>query len=256
MQLFAPDDFAYNLHAFGSFVEINTDIRRKAEQPTRIGYWYLGTGTGLIAGALSSYGFQHYSGTIFKSWQIMFLLFGLITIAVGILVVIFLPDSPMKSRLSPEEKYTAIERLRENRTGIENKTFKVSQMIECLTDPHTWMLSLITVSSNVTNGAVSSFQATIIKGLGYTSLESALLSIPGGVVNIICILSATYVAGKTNTRAINIIALIIPAIVGGALMAFLPDGNKAGKLIGNYLTNAIGVSASFSLFFGFHIHYP
>jgi sugar phosphate permease len=195
---------------------------------------------------LSSYGFQHYSGNTFKSWQIMFLLFGLITIAVGTLVIFFLPDSPMQSRLSAEEKMVAIERLRENRTGIENKTFKVSQMMECLKDPHTWMLSLITVSSNVTNGAVSSFQATIIKGLGYTSKESALLSIPGGAVNIVSILSATFVAGRTNTRAINIICLITPAIIGGALMAFLPEGNSAGKLIGNYMTNTIGVRISIS----------
>jgi MFS family permease len=137
---------------------------KKSEQPTRIGFWYLGTGTGTVIGALSSYGFQHYSGATFKSWQIMFLVFGLITIAVGICVFLFFPDNPMTSRLSNEEKLVAIERLRGNKTGIENKTFKTSQMIECLKDPHTWMLSLITCSSNVTNGAVSSFQATIIKG--------------------------------------------------------------------------------------------
>jgi MFS family permease len=55
-------------------------------------------------------------------------------------------------------------------------------------------------------------------------------------------LSATYVAGRTNTRALNIIALITPAIIGGALMAFLPANARAGKLIGNYLTNCIGAS--------------
>ena len=56
------------------------------------------------------------------------------------------------------------------------------------------------------------------------------------------ILLATYVAGRTNTRGLNIVALIIPAIIGGGLMAFLPDNARAGKLIGNYMTNAIGAS--------------
>ena len=102
----------------------------------------------------------------------MFLLMGLITIFVGILVVVFLPDNPMSSRLTRDEKIWAIERLRENQTGIENKHFKVPQAIECLKDPHTWMLSLITISSNVPNGAVSSFQATIIKG--YDSFPTGL----------------------------------------------------------------------------------
>jgi MFS family permease len=138
---------------------------KKHEQPTRCGIWYLGTGTGTIVGALASFGFQHYTGTSFKSWQIMFLVFGLITIAVGICVVLFLPDNPMSCKwLSNEEKMWAIERLRANQTGIENKHFKIPQMVECLKDPHTWMVSLITVASNVSNGAVSSFQATIIKG--------------------------------------------------------------------------------------------
>lgn len=215
---------------------------KKNEQPFRIGLWYLGTGTATIAGALSSYGFQHYVGKTFKSWQIMFLVFGLITIAVGVCVVLFLPDNPMKSRLSAAEKLFAIERLRDNKTGIENKIFKPSQAIECLCDPHTWMLSLITTSSNVTNGATSSFQATIIKGLGYSSKQSALLSIPGGVVSVVSILSASYVAGRTNTRGINIICLVIPTIIGGALMAFLPRHATAGKLIGDYMTNTIGAS--------------
>ena len=134
------------------------------EQPPRIGLWYIGTGTGTIIGALASFGFQHYTSKTFTSWQILFLLMGLITIAVGICVVIFMPDNPMKSRLTRGEKIWAIERLRENQTGIENKRFKPSQALECLRDPQTWMLSLITVASNVPNGAVSSFQATIIKG--------------------------------------------------------------------------------------------
>ena len=94
----------------------------------------------------------------------MFLLIGIITIIVGIFAFIFLPDNPMSSRLSHEEKIWAIERLRENQTGIENKHFKPAQVLECFKDPHTWLLSLIVISSNVPNGAISSFQATIIKG--------------------------------------------------------------------------------------------
>lgn len=58
--------------------------------------------------------------------------------------------------------------------------------------------------------------------LGYTSVQSALLLIPGDFVSIISILLANYVAGRTNTRAINIIHLIIPAITGGALTELLP----------------------------------
>lgn len=77
--------------------------------------------------------------------------------------MLFLPDNPMSSRLTHDEKIWAIERLRENQTGIENKHFKPYQAVECLKDPHTWLLSLITISSNVPNGFISSYQATVIK---------------------------------------------------------------------------------------------
>lgn len=79
--------------------------------------------------------------------------------------------------------------------------------------------------------------------LGYNSRQSALLSIPGGAVSVISILSATYVAGRTNARGLNIICLTIPTMIGGALMAFLPKNQgPAGRLIGNYMTNTIGAT--------------
>ena len=227
-----------------ALILFTTMFYKKQEQPPRVGLWYVGTGTGTIIGALSSFGFQHYSSDKFTSWQIMFLLFGLITIAVGILVVLIMPDNPMQAKfLTREEKIWAIERLRGNQTGIENKHMKIHQVWECFKDPQTWILSLITISSNVPNGAVSSFQATIIRGFGYTSKETALLSLPSGAVAIVSVISATYFAGRTNLRGVFIITvLLIGGVLGGCLLSFLSADNKAGKLIGNYLTNAIGAS--------------
>ena len=190
-----------------------------------------------------SYGFQHYKGSTFSSWQIMFLLCGLVTVAVGIVVIFFMPDNPMTAKfLTHQEKVWAIERLRENQTGIENKQFKWRQALECFTDPQTWLLSSIVVASMVPNGAISSFQATIIKGFGYTSKQTALLQIPSGIVSIVSIVGATTMAGKYNHRCFNIIALITAGMVGGCLMAFLPEENRTGKLIGNYLTQCVGAA--------------
>lgn len=227
-----------------ALILITTMWYKHSEQPPRMGLWYVGTGTGSVIGALASYGFQHYKGERFTSWQIMFLVFGLITVAVGLLVIVVVPDNPMSCKfLSHDEKIWAIERLRENKTGIENKHFKPYQAFECLRDPQTWLISLMTISSNVPNGAVSSFQATIIKNFGYTSEQTALLSVPAGFVSIISVLSATYLAGKYNTRGPIIIAILLSGgVLGGALLAFGPDDNKGAKLTGIYLTNIVGAS--------------
>jgi len=243
-----------------SLILITSMWYKKKEQPLRTGIWYLGTGTGTMIGSLISFGFQHYKSDTFTSWQIMFLVVGIVTMAVGITgknlprvniryltmltlsVVFLLPDNPMSSRLTPSEKVWAIERLRENQTGIENTHFKFYQVLECFKDPQTWMLSLITISSNVPNGAVSSYQATLIKSFGFDSKTTALLQLPSGCVSIISILIATYLAGRFDQRGLNVVSLLIPGALGGCLMAFLPGESKAGKLIGNYLTNCIGSS--------------
>ncbi|KAI9812175.1 MAG: hypothetical protein M1827_004841 [Pycnora praestabilis] len=161
----------------------------------------------------------------------MFLLFGLITIAVGITVMFLLPDNPMKSRLTQDEKTWAIERLRENQAGIENKFFKPYMVKECLLDLQTWLISLITITSNVTNAAV-----WIQLQADRTSLNSWRCRIRRGH------LLGTYSAARLNQRGLNIIALLIPGIIGGCLMAFLPTENKNGKLIGIFMTNCVGAS--------------
>lgn len=212
-----------------SLILITSMWYKRNEQPVRVGLWYLGVGLGTIAGALISFGFQHYQGDTFRSWQIMFLVVGIITVSTGVTTFLFLPDNPMTcKRLTHEQKVWAIERLRENQTGVENKHFKPKQVVECFLDPQTWLLILITISSSVPNGAVSSFQATIISGFGYTSKESALLQIPGGAASCVSVFAATFVAGRYNQRGLNIIILLMIGCLGGCLMAFLPEDDRAG----------------------------
>lgn len=54
-------------------------------------------------------------------------------------------------------------------------------------------------------------------------------------------LLATWTAAKYNARALNIIVWsLIGGILGGSLLAFLPDGANAGKMAGNYITHVVG----------------
>ncbi|CAK1363488.1 unnamed protein product [Cercospora beticola] len=226
-----------------SLILITSMWYKRHEQPPRVGLWYLGVGSGTIIGSLVSFGFQHVTSRTFYSWQIMFLTVGLVTCTAGIVAYFFLPDNPMSSRLTYEDKVWAIRRLRENQTGIENTHFKPAQVIECFLDPQTWLICLATIASNVPNGAVSSFQATIIRNFGFDSKTTALLQIPSGVISMIAIIISTQLAGRYNQRGLQIIALVlVGGVLGGALMAFLPENHKAGTLIGNYLTNVIGAS--------------
>lgn len=191
----------------------------------RVGIWFGTGGIATIIGALSSYGFQFYHGTLFKSWQIMFLVCGVVTIFFGILVVFFLPDNPMSSRLSDKEKVLAIERLRSNKTGVENKTFNCTQMIEAFKDPNVWIIVFLMITSSEINGALSNYQAGIIKSFGFTSKESALLSVPSGILSIIVCFSSAWIAGKTNEVLLTLMGFYPLGIIGAGLVS-IGTGNK------------------------------
>ncbi|KAJ6171923.1 hypothetical protein N7470_000990 [Penicillium chermesinum] len=215
---------------------------KRDEQPTRMGIWYLGTGTASIMGALVAYGLLFYTDHRFKPWQVMFLIFGLITIATGICIFMFLPDNPMTSRLTHEEKILAIERLRDNKTGIENKNFKFKQFVEVFRDPQTYLIILVVVASNIPNAAVSSFTSLIIENIGFSKKETELLNIPNGAVSIVSILTTTYFAGRYNQRCLCAAASLCGGLLGGCLLAFAPKEQKAAQLAGNYLTQITGSS--------------
>ncbi|KAK5683192.1 hypothetical protein LTS10_004723 [Elasticomyces elasticus] len=219
---------------------------KREEQPLRIGCWYLGVGVGVVLGALVSYGFQFYEGQIFRSWQIMYLVCGLLTIALGILIVLFLPDSPMTSRLSAAEKVAAIERVRANQTGIENKTWKWHQFRETMLDVKTLLIVVTILAGNIPTGATGSFSSLLIKSFGYTSKQAALLNIPSGFIQGIAVILASWAAGRGNARGIAIVCLFLPGILGGGLIAFLPIESRytGAQLTGIYLCGIFGPNLS------------
>lgn len=77
---------------------------------------------------------------------------GLITFITAILFWFFFPDSPATaSFLTQEEKVVAIERIKVNQAGVENKHLKRDQIVEVFRDPKTYLFFFFAAISNVTN---------------------------------------------------------------------------------------------------------
>jgi MFS family permease len=88
----------------------------------------------------------------FKPWRIFFLLTGGLTLLVAIAYWVWFPDSPTNARfLTEEEKIIAVERIRDNNAGIENKTWKRSQFFEALLDWKVWAFALLSAVNNLPN---------------------------------------------------------------------------------------------------------
>ena len=71
---------------------------------------------------------------------------GLVTVLIGAVAAFILPDNPMSAKwLSESEKVALLNHVSENRTGVENRHFKLSQLWELLLDLQMWLMTIITI---------------------------------------------------------------------------------------------------------------
>lgn len=224
-----------------SLMLISSQWYTKSEQAPRFSFWYLGLGLGQILGGAISYGFQHMTaGAALSGWRTMFVTLGCITVAVGLCVIFFLPDTPMQAKwLSNTEKLALLKHVSVNQTGISSNKFRFKEIIEAVLDPQIWLLLLAVVQLSVSSGVVTTYSATLIRNLQYTPKQAALMNMPSGVVSIFFTLMVGFGIRYGCPRWACIVACIIPAIIGGALMSFLPTTNRGGILAGIYLVNAV-----------------
>lgn len=218
-------------------VSVSGMFYNEGEQLRRTGLWSLNAGTAMIIGGLLSFAFQHVTTTDFQSWQIFFLVMGLVTVVFGIVTFFFLPSSPIKAAfLSDEDKYRVIEHVRKNQTGVETKKFKKEQLWELLfKDKHTWPMFFLTVASMCSTGGLNTFSATIIRSFGFTSKEAALFQMPSGAITILTILFETYLCSYVGHRTLVFIGMCLPGVAGYSMLYGLGEGERGAKLVAIYL---------------------
>lgn len=128
----------------------------RREQPLRMGIWIGSAGLGYVIAGIASFGIGHIKSSI-ASWRLLFIIWGSITTAWGIVLLFLLPGSPLTTKfLSENERTLAVNRVKENGTGIENRAFKWAQFREAMLDLKTWLLFLFAVTSNSPNGGLTS----------------------------------------------------------------------------------------------------
>ena len=92
--------------------------------------------------------------------------------------------------LTEREKYHAVQRLAENKTGITNRQWKWDQALEAVIDPKTWILFLFNIAINIPNGGLTTFSGIIINNLGFSPMITSLLNMPTGVMSTLSALSS------------------------------------------------------------------
>lgn len=209
----------------------------RAQQPSRIGYWYCANGVGIGLGGLLGFGIGHIKGL--PSWKYEFLIVGAMCCAWAIFMFIFIPDSPYQTHwFTRAERLVIVSRKRNDQNGTDNRHWSASQAIEAFLDIKTYLFFLFGFTANVPNGGTSNFGTLIVKGFGFNTFQTTLMQIPYGTVIVLFIVAALIANSKmrSGNRTYLMVATNIPTVVGFAMVAWAKS--KAARLIGFWLTGA------------------
>jgi sugar phosphate permease len=193
-----------------------------------------------IVGGLLAYCFSLLGkNRAITGYQAIFITYGVFSVFWGAFVVWYLPDSPMRAKcFSEDDKRLMVERVRTNQTGLQNKKFRKEQAIEALKDPQIWCYCLIQICTTLPTSGLGAFYNIIIKGLGFTTLQTQLLAMVLGAFIIAILMSSTWIVNKTKQNLITIGIYLIPSYVGTIVLMTVPNtstATKAGLLISYYI---------------------
>ncbi|KAI5300354.1 hypothetical protein KEM55_008002 [Ascosphaera atra] len=213
------------------------------EQHRRVSLWFSFNGWGQIFGGIIAYGIAvgtRLHGSAIAGWKIVFIVCGLLTFCCGIYFWYLIPDNQLNARwLDKRDRALAVERVRVNKQGIGNRTFKWDQVKEALLDPMLYAYAFYGCVSNIPNGGLSNFFSQLIVGFGFSQEMSLILGLPAGAVEVITLMLNAYMCtwiGSKRLLCASFFAWI--SVLGSILMVALPLDKHVGRLIGYYLTLA------------------
>ena len=225
---------------------------RKEEQATRICVFYSMNGLTQVIGPLIAYGTTYGGGAFGESgaWRLLYIIFGILTVIVGVIVTLFMPNNPMAaSFLNDHEKRIALERVRGNASGTAQRHFKWSQVKEAVFELRIWLVLAFVILTSIPNGGLSSFSSKILKGFGYSTRQTLLIGMPKGAFEFVIIILSAWLSDRYSERMLPIMIALIPTIVGAAILVGYGEESAAlhhrgAVVFAVYLTATFGASLS------------
>ncbi|WWD20510.1 hypothetical protein CI109_104986 [Kwoniella shandongensis] len=230
-----------------SLVSYTALFYTKKENAVRTLIWGAMQGTFYLIFTLVAYGLGHIKNTALKQWAWIYLVLGLISVALGV-GWWFLPDTPIQARfLTEEEKVIAVERVAENMTGTKGHAIQWYQVWDALKDPMYYLSILYVFLAMVPNG-LSSFNTLVISSFGFNQFNTLLAGLPSSIVSAGSLLAWGIAARKYGgLRTLGMVLPLIPAIAGISAVYATTYGNhpKWGRAFCYWLINSYAVTWPF-----------
>ncbi|KAI8211252.1 putative transporter [Colletotrichum sp. SAR 10_76] len=147
----------------------------------------------------------------------LFIIEGSVTALVAIFGFFLLPDDPSETRwLTEEERKLAVERIRRDTVGHQERGSTWEGLKQACKDPKTWLFCLMQ-NLHISACSFNNFFPTIVRSMGFRSTTALLLTAPPYFVSGFLGIPFAWSSGRFNERTWHITAGLSLAIVGFAM---------------------------------------
>ncbi|KAK4501512.1 hypothetical protein PRZ48_007321 [Zasmidium cellare] len=149
----------------------------------------------------------------------LFIVEGVICIGWGFVILLLLPPAPEKARwyFTAPEKELAIRRTREAFNEPHSK-IRWADLAKIFRDWNFYPFSIVFACSNISLASFSTFLPVILRTLGYSKLDSQLLTIPVYVVAAVSTLAMAYFSDRLRRRGYFMIGAFAWLIAGWLIL--------------------------------------
>ncbi|CZT25765.1 related to permease of the major facilitator superfamily [Ramularia collo-cygni] len=207
------------------------------EQAQRVSYLFVASALSGAFGGLLAYGLTRLNGVL-AGWRWLFLVEGLISMAVGFGCLVLLPDS-FESAWWLTEEDKRLCRVRNEQVAIyqgDSETFDRGEVKQAFLDPKIWLSSICQFCANTCSFGFSTFLPVIIRGFGFSSVRTQLLTVPVYIWASVFYLTIAYLSDMARRRAFFMTPLALVTALGYSLLLGVDMNNTAVLYFATFVT--------------------
>ncbi|KAF8339412.1 major facilitator superfamily domain-containing protein [Amanita rubescens] len=169
-------------------------------------------------------------------WSWIFIIEGAVTLFLGILAWLFIPDFPDKNTfLTPQETAIVLKRIEEDRGDSIPDPLTRQKVFTHLCDWTLWASGIMFMCASMPAYALAYYISIILIGMGWPTSNALLLSAPPYGPAILTTMFFSWLSDKNKHRAGYILIQATICLVGVAITAFAKD--NAARYFGTFVLN-------------------
>ncbi|KIW21652.1 hypothetical protein PV08_02232 [Exophiala spinifera] len=181
---------------------------KHGELSLRLGFWWTAMSIADIIAGFLGFGLLHLRGHLgYSGWRWLFLIEGIFTLVIGLIAFILMPPGPCQTAnwargkngwFTPREETIMVNRIvREDpsKSSMHNRQPITPKLLwQSISDYDLWPIYLLGLNFQTPMTPPQQYLTLTLRGLGFDTFKTNLLSIPNYVGHIITMLTFTYLS--------------------------------------------------------------